>query len=285
MNTFDDLLDKIKEDADSLKPIDYIYEKYGGQLNGEYRQFLKVLERDLRSVEETLCGKRPFEYDVDRKIKELTKLLKEIELQLNTTPQVVYVTVPIAQKLISLGELKAEYEKIFIRETDNTSTNQKINNNKDQLEKLEEQYAVIKEKRELIIETLPREEQPEEFEKYPMNDLEKDYKAIISSAAFRRLQDKTQVFPLDKSDFVRTRLTHSLEVSTIARQLGIMITQNKSTKKLCSLIPDNLKADYESARTDDENYNLYLRFLMVTDFISGMTDSYAKNLYQELNAY
>ena len=73
-----------------------------------------------------------------------------------------------------------------------------------------------------------RESEPEEFAKYPMNDLEKDYKAIISSAAFRRLQDKTQVFPLDKSDFVRTRLTHSLEVSTIARQLGIMITQNKT---------------------------------------------------------
>ena len=73
---------------------------------------------------------------------------------------------------------------------------------------------------------VPRGTEPEEFEKYPMNDLEKDYKAIISSAAFRRLQDKTQVFPLDKSDFVRTRLTHSLEVSTIARQLGIMITQN-----------------------------------------------------------
>ena len=56
-----------------------------------------------------------------------------------------------------------------------------------------------------------RESEPEEFAKYPMNDLEKDYKAIISSAAFRRLQDKTQVFPLDKSDFVRTRLTHSLD--------------------------------------------------------------------------
>ena len=76
-----------------------------------------------------------------------------------------------------------------------------------------------------------RESEPEDFAKYPMNDLEKDYKAIISSAAFRRLQDKTQVFPLDKSDFVRTRLTHSLEVSTIARQLGIMITQN-TTKYL-----------------------------------------------------
>lgn len=73
---------------------------------------------------------------------------------------------------------------------------------------------------------MPRESRPKEFEKYPIGDLEVDYKVIISSVAFRRLQDKTQVFPLDKSDFVRTRLTHSLEVSTIARQLGIMITQN-----------------------------------------------------------
>lgn len=73
-----------------------------------------------------------------------------------------------------------------------------------------------------------KELEPEEFEKYPISELEKDYQAIISSSAFRRLQDKTQVFPLDKSDFVRTRLTHSVEVSTIARQLGIMITENKT---------------------------------------------------------
>lgn len=71
-----------------------------------------------------------------------------------------------------------------------------------------------------------REAVPEDFKKYPISDLEKDYNAIVSSSVFRRLQDKTQVFPLDKSDFVRTRLTHSLEVSTIARQLGIMITRN-----------------------------------------------------------
>ena len=41
-----------------------------------------------------------------------------------------------------------------------------------------------------------------------------DYISIISSESFRRLQDKTQVFALDKSDYVRTRLTHSLEVSS-----------------------------------------------------------------------
>lgn len=60
---------------------------------------------------------------------------------------------------------------------------------------------------------------------------------------------------------------------------------NKVQEKLCSLIPDNLKADYNNAKTGEASYDLYLRFLMITDFISGMTDSYAKNLYQELNAY
>lgn len=55
------------------------------------------------------------------------------------------------------------------------------------------------------------------FKKNNSNDLrseyEKDYHRIIGSASFRRLQDKTQVFPLDNSDFIRTRLTHSMEVS------------------------------------------------------------------------
>lgn len=68
--------------------------------------------------------------------------------------------------------------------------------------------------------------EPRDWANYPINEFEKDYNKIVSSAAFRRLQDKTQVFPLDKSDFIRTRLTHSIEVSTIARQLGIMISKN-----------------------------------------------------------
>ncbi len=74
-----------------------------------------------------------------------------------------------------------------------------------------------------------RKEKPKEFVEYPISDIEIDYEQIISSSAFRRLQDKTQVFPLDKSDFVRTRLTHSIEVSSIARQLGIMITKGKKS--------------------------------------------------------
>jgi dGTPase len=49
---------------------------------------------------------------------------------------------------------------------------------------------------------------------------EQDYDRIIFSHPFRRLQDKTQVHPLPEHDFVHTRLTHSLEVSTVGRSLG-----------------------------------------------------------------
>lgn len=52
------------------------------------------------------------------------------------------------------------------------------------------------------------------------SEIESDYHRIIKSASFRRLQDKTQVFPLDQSDFVRTRLTHSLKVASLAKMMG-----------------------------------------------------------------
>ncbi|MGB2245060.1 MAG: dGTP triphosphohydrolase, partial [Flavobacteriaceae bacterium] len=49
---------------------------------------------------------------------------------------------------------------------------------------------------------------------------EVDYDRIVFSSFFRSLQDKTQVIPFSKTDFVHTRLTHSLEVSVVARSLG-----------------------------------------------------------------
>ncbi len=52
------------------------------------------------------------------------------------------------------------------------------------------------------------------------SEFERDYDRIIFSAPFRNLQDKTQVFPLPENDFVHTRLTHSLEVSSVGRSLG-----------------------------------------------------------------
>ncbi len=52
---------------------------------------------------------------------------------------------------------------------------------------------------------------------------EVDYDRIIFSSPFRSLQDKTQVIPLSKTNFVHTRLTHSLEVSVVGRSLGRIV--------------------------------------------------------------
>ena len=52
------------------------------------------------------------------------------------------------------------------------------------------------------------------------NDFERDYDRLVFSSPFRRLQNKTQVFPLPGSIFVHNRLTHSLEVSSVGRSLA-----------------------------------------------------------------
>ncbi len=52
---------------------------------------------------------------------------------------------------------------------------------------------------------------------------QQDYDRIVFTSAFRRMKDKTQVFPLSKSDYIRTRLTHSLEVSCVGRSLGAVV--------------------------------------------------------------
>ncbi len=54
---------------------------------------------------------------------------------------------------------------------------------------------------------------------------ERDYDRLIFSAAFRRLQDKTQVFPLPGPILVHNRLTHSLEVASVGRSLGKLVGQ------------------------------------------------------------
>ena len=78
------------------------------------------------------------------------------------------------------------------------------------------------------------------------NEFDKDYERIIYSSSLRRLQDKAQVFPLQNNDFIRTRLTHSLEVASLGRSLAWnigewLIKQNifegfSEAKKLASLV-------------------------------------------------
>jgi len=57
------------------------------------------------------------------------------------------------------------------------------------------------------------------------SQFQRDYDRIIFSSPFRRLQNKTQVFPLPGSVFVHNRLTHSLEVASVGRSLARMVAQ------------------------------------------------------------
>jgi len=70
--------------------------------------------------------------------------------------------------------------------------------------------------------------------KHDRTDFQRDYDRLIFSSPFRRLQNKTQVFPLPGSIFVHNRLTHSLEVSCVGRSLG-----NNVGKALRKKYPDS----------------------------------------------
>lgn len=65
------------------------------------------------------------------------------------------------------------------------------------------------------------------------NDFERDYTRILHSEAFRRLQNKTQVFPNHEGDFFRTRLTHSLEVAQLSKTVAKKLNLNED---LCAVL-------------------------------------------------
>lgn len=73
-------------------------------------------------------------------------------------------------------------------------------------------------------------EELHEFKKDDRSEFQRDYDRLIFSAPFRRLQNKTQVFPLPGSVFVHNRLTHSLEVSCVGRSLGTSVSSQLLAK-------------------------------------------------------
>lgn len=73
---------------------------------------------------------------------------------------------------------------------------------------------------------------------------QRDYDRLVFSSSFRRLKDKTQVFPLAQIDYVRTRLIHSMEVSCVGRSLGTLVGEQVISRH-------NLGADIKASDFSD----------------------------------
>ena len=82
----------------------------------------------------------------------------------------------------------------------------------------------------------------------PRSGFQRDFDRLIFSSAFRRLQNKTQVFPLPGTAFVHNRLTHSLEVASVGRSLGKMTGQ-----RIASLFKNSNEEAYEFYRYELSN--------------------------------
>src|SRR5687768_12186768 len=82
----------------------------------------------------------------------------------------------------------------------------------------------------------------------PRSGFQRDFDRLIFSSAFRRLQNKTQVFPLPGTAFVHNRLTHSLEVASVGRSLGKM-----TGEKISSLFKSSNEDAYEFYRYELPN--------------------------------
>lgn len=83
-------------------------------------------------------------------------------------------------------------------------------------------------------------EQYHDPQQHTRSDFQRDYDRLIFSSPFRRLQNKTQVFPLPGSIFVHNRLTHSLEVSSVGRSMAnevaiILLERHKNSPEAAKL--------------------------------------------------
>lgn len=108
---------------------------------------------------------------------------------------------------------------------------------------------------------------------------------LLGDLAFRKVFTSDAIYRMEVAeaamiDFLMDKFVSAiLKYDDKEQRLGTIDT------RMVSFISSNYKNAYHfHARGKSDKYKLYLRLLLVTDYICGMTDSYAKRLYQELNA-
>ena len=144
----------LRAEEDALKPIIYIQKQFTDRTSGEYRQFLNRLSIELEKIKKAINEIHPFETDVNREIQKLRNQLKQLDSKLDKTAHVDYRTIPAVNKLITLGELKAEYS--YLEKTDDSVLilEQDIAEKRQKIEEADSTLASVSETRSLSIDTL-----------------------------------------------------------------------------------------------------------------------------------
>jgi dGTPase len=107
---------------------------------------------------------------------------------------------------------------------------------------------------------------------------------LLGDMAYRRVFTTPAIYKMEVAEsvilnFLMDKFVHAVLYYDTEVKMG------EIEKRLVSFISENYKSAYhKQAEGKDEAEKLYLRLLLVTDYICGMTDSYAKRLYQELKA-
>ena len=106
------------------------------------------------------------------------------------------------------------------------------------------------------------------------------------------LKDAMKEFVFNNTEILKLELSAKKIIETLLNDFIYAVRyweednadeyMSKSDKKYINIIPRSLRDEYVTTKSENESKRLYNKFMMVIDFISGMTDSYAKNLYQEL---
>lgn len=144
----------LKEELDALKPIAYINQNFTAQTSGEYRDFLQNLYIEFSKIKSASHDKRPFEYDINKKIKKLRHELDELDTKFPEIAQIDYKLIPTADKLVSLGEIKAEYKTIKQCNQDTDIISAQIEKKRERIEELKAPYLSTEDNRTLKVQTL-----------------------------------------------------------------------------------------------------------------------------------
>ena len=137
-----------------LKPISYINQNFTAQTSGEYKDFLQNLYIEFSKIKSASHDKRPFEYDINKKIENLRHELDELDSKFPQIAQIDYKLIPAADKLVSLGEIKAEYKTIKPCNQDTDGINVQIEKKREQIEELKTPYLSTEDNRTLKVQTL-----------------------------------------------------------------------------------------------------------------------------------